>query len=167
MYRLSSVKIKYLSKTVNHVAGEDAVLWLVVASDGSPVTLKVFGYHITTSGFRLLSPQVLLYTIVGSMKLHCHQQSQWHAIDLSLDTGVHLSVYFHPYTNLPTLQLSTHIQSSFWADAFSFHEKINPLLMWICLTWINPTRTYLHHRKNFCCGINGCLTNLIHGFKLW
>ena len=56
------------------------------------------------------------------MKLHRHKQIQRHAVDVSLDSGIHISVPFHPDTNLPTLQLSTHRQSSFWTDAFSFHE---------------------------------------------
>ena len=80
------------------------------------VTIELMGYHIPNTDVRLLSTQVLIWTL-GS---HAFLNNK--GMDISLDDGTVLSANYCPRTNLPMvpLALSMSTQYYFWSDAFDY-----------------------------------------------
>jgi hypothetical protein len=114
-YASSKMKIKDLSSS-NRVAGEGLIRWSLHYANGNVVTIELMGYHIPNTDVRLLSPQVLIWTLAG----HALLNNQ--GMDISLDDGTVLSANYCPCTNLPMvpLALSTSTGYCFWSDAFGY-----------------------------------------------
>ena len=109
------MKIKDLSSS-NKVAGEGILRWKLQDVNGDSAHVELLRYHIPNAEVRLLSPQVLLQTIVG------HTLQTVNSINVVLDNGNNFGATFCPRSNLPMipLALDNNTKQCFWNTAFSF-----------------------------------------------